>query len=234
MREIIFDTETTGLSPGDGHRIIEIGCLEIADLMPTGNHFQVFINPERLVPDEAIRIHGITNEYLADKPVFARPEIVDAFLEFVGDRPLVAHNADFDKGFINAELTRIGRKKLPDSQFIDTRALARARFPGLSNSLDSLCKRFGVSLAGRAYHGALKDAELLAAVYLELRGGREQGLDFSSGQGGESVKRQAARARGKILAPRISEAEKAAHQQFLRELGALDHWRRAVGAESDG
>lgn len=231
MQEIIFDTETTGLSPSEGHRIIEIGCLEIADLVPTGNHFQVYINPERVVPDEAIRIHGITNEYLADKPVFAHPAVVDAFLEFVGDRPLVAHNADFDKGFINAELARLGRKKLPDSQFIDTRVLARARFPGLSNSLDSLCKRFGVSLAGRTYHGALKDAELLAAVYLELRGGREQGLDFSTGQGGTTGKRQAARARGKILASRISQAEKSAHDQFLTELGALEHWRRALGSD---
>lgn len=173
-REIALDTETTGLSPNDGHRIIEIGCVELLNHISTGRTFQAYINPERDVPYEAFRVHGISEEFLADKPVFA--DIVDEFAQFIGESPLVMHNAPFDLGFINAELKRHGRSAIPASRTIDTVPLARQKFPGAPANLDALCKRFGVDLSARTLHGALKDAELLAEVYLELVGGREPGL----------------------------------------------------------
>src|SRR5579875_2967284 len=178
-REIVLDTETTGLDPKTGHRVIEIACIEIEDLLPTGAHFHRYINPEREVDPEPQKVHGISSKFLADKFCFEHPEICDAFLAFIGDAPLVAHNAAFDRGFINAELERLGRKPLPDSRWICTYELAKTRFPGMYNSLDALCKRFKISLSEREKHGALIDTRLLAMVYLELQGGKERGLDLS-------------------------------------------------------
>src|SRR5918997_4599901 len=178
-REIILDTETTGLDPRD-HRVIEIACVEIEDFIPTGRTFHRYINPGREIDVEAERVHGISNAFLANKPSFADPEICDAFLDFVGDAALVAHNAAFDRGFVDAELSRAGRAgELPESRWLCTYQLAQKRFPGMYNSLDALCKRYRISLAEREKHGALIDARLLAAVYLELQGGRERALDFA-------------------------------------------------------
>lgn len=178
MREIAFDTETTGLDPNTGHRIVEIGCVEMMDKIRTGNVFQAYINPERDMPFEAERVHGITAKFLADKPVFA--EIVDAFLTFVGDSPLVIHNAGFDMKFLNFELTRLGFPAFPMDRALDTVVMARKKFPGSPASLDALCKRFNIDLSSRTKHGALLDAELLADVYLELCGGRQAGMQLAT------------------------------------------------------
>ncbi|HEU0117691.1 MAG TPA: DNA polymerase III subunit epsilon [Alphaproteobacteria bacterium] len=174
MREIVFDTETTGLDPLQGHRVVEIGCVELFNHMPTGKTFHAYLNPERDMPSEAAAVHGLTDEFLADKPMFA--EVVDDFLQFIGDAPLVAHNAGFDFKFINAELTRTGFKIISYDRAIDTVGIARRMFPGAPASLDALCKRFGVDASNRQLHGALLDARLLADVYLELRGGRQPDL----------------------------------------------------------
>ena len=177
-REIVLDTETTGLDPYSGHRLIEIACVELEDSIPTGRSFYRLMDPEREIDADAERVHGVSLAFLADKPKFADPEVVEAFLEFVGDAVLIAHNAAFDRDFINAELERAGRRPLPEARWIDTLGLAQKRFPGMYNSLDALCKRFKISLAEREKHGALIDAKLLAGVYLELQGGRERRLDL--------------------------------------------------------
>ena len=174
MREIVFDTETTGLDPLNGDRIVELGCVELFNHIPTGRTFQAYINPERGMASAATAVHGLTDEFLEKQPVFS--EIVDDFLEFIGDAPLVIHNAAFDMGFINAELKRHGFKTLPQTRSIDTVMMARRAFPGAPASLDALCKRFGVDASGRDLHGALLDARLLAEVYLELKGGRQPDL----------------------------------------------------------
>lgn len=176
MREIVFDTETTGLDPNSGHRIVEIGCVELVNHLPTGNHFHRYLNPERDVPDEVVRVHGLTRDFLSNHPVFA--EVVAEFLEFMAEDAIVAHNAGFDMGFINHELGRLGFPPIPMSRVTDTVQLARRKFPGASASLDALCRRFDVDLAVRDKHGALVDAELLAEVYLELIGGRQPGLEL--------------------------------------------------------
>ena len=173
-REIILDTETTGLDPYSGHRIVEIGCVEVISGIRSGAFFHTYLNPERDVPDEAYRVHGIATEFLKDKPVFA--EKVDDFLEFIGGDPLVIHNAGFDMRFINAEMERLGFPALPMTRAIDTVLIARKKFPGSPASLDALCKRFEIDLSQRTKHGALLDAELLADVYLELMGGRQVAL----------------------------------------------------------
>lgn len=174
MREIVLDTETTGLDPLGGHRVIEIGCVELINHLPTGNTFQTYLDPERDVPDEAAAVSGLTTEFVKGKPLFA--DKAEEFLAFIDDSPIIAHNANFDMGFINAELKRDGREKIPPERAIDTVLMARRKFPGAPASLDALCRRFGIDLAGRVKHGALIDAELLAKVYLELIGGREPGL----------------------------------------------------------
>lgn len=178
MREIVLDTETTGFKPEEGHRLVEIGCLELVNLIPTGRTFHKYLNPERDVPPDAARVHGLTTEFLADKPKFA--EVVEEFLEFIADAPLVIHNATFDMSFINAELLWSGRKPLPKTRAVDTLTMARQKFPGSPASLDALCKRFGVDNSGRKFHGALLDSELLAEVYLELKGGRQTGLALAA------------------------------------------------------
>ncbi|MEZ0226934.1 MAG: DNA polymerase III subunit epsilon [Alphaproteobacteria bacterium] len=178
MREIILDTETTGFEPGDGHRLVEIGCLELMNHLPTGRHFQCYLNPQRDVPADASRIHGLTTEFLKDKPLFT--EKVDEFIEFIGDAVLVIHNAEFDMKFINAELKAAGFKPLQMSRVIDTLPMARQKFPGQPANLDALCRRFKVDNSERKLHGALLDAELLSEVYLELMGGRQHGLGLAS------------------------------------------------------
>src|SRR5690242_10106213 len=166
LREVVLDTETTGLDPEQGHRVVELGAVELANHIPTGRTFHAYINPERDMPAEAFRVHGLAAEFLADHPVFA--EVVDAFLEFLGDGKLVIHNAAFDVRFLNAELDRCGRPPIPSERAVDTLVLAQRRFPGAPNNLDALCKRFGVDNSNRKLHGALLDCELLADVYLHL------------------------------------------------------------------
>ncbi|MDE3038352.1 MAG: DNA polymerase III subunit epsilon, partial [Pseudomonadota bacterium] len=175
-REVILDTETTGLDPASGHRIVEIGCIELAGGIRSGAFFHSYLNPERDIPDEATRVHGLTAQFLKDKPVFA--EKVDDFLAFIAEDPLIIHNAGFDLRFINAEMARLGFAPIPFVRAVDTVSLARKKFPGASASLDALCKRFQIDLSARGKHGALLDAELLAEVYLELTGGRQAALAF--------------------------------------------------------
>ena len=178
MREIVIDTETTGINPRDGHRIIEIGALELMHHLPTGNKLHIYINPERDIDDGAVAVHGLTSAFLSDKPLFA--EIVDEFLSFIGDAPLIIHNASFDMGFINAELEKIQHPPLPIDRAIDTLAMARKKFPGAQANLDALCRRFEIDNGHRDLHGALVDADLLASVYVELLGGRQPGLSLGA------------------------------------------------------
>jgi len=178
MREIALDTETTGISLRDGHRIIEIGALELMHHLPTGRKLHLYINPEREIDDGAVAVHGITNHFLVDKPVFA--DIVDEFLAFVGDDPMVIHNASFDMGFLNAELKKLDRPVLPMAQSVDTLMMARKKFPGAQANLDALCRRFEIDNSHRDLHGALVDADLLASVYIELLGGRQPVLSLDS------------------------------------------------------
>lgn len=174
MREIVFDTETTGFEPGEGHRIVEIGCIELMNHIPTGRHFHQYIHPERDMPPEAFAVHGLSTEFLASYPVFSA--VAEDFLKFIDDAPLVAHNAEFDMKFVNAELVSAGLPALSMGRVVDTLALARRKFPGSPASLDALCRRFNIDNAERQLHGALLDAQLLAEVYLELMGGRQHGL----------------------------------------------------------
>ena len=176
MREIILDTETTGLDPDAGHRIVEIGCVELLHRLPSGRQFQKHLNPERDMPAEAQAVHGLTAEFLAGQPKFS--EIVEEFLEFIGTAPLVIHNAQFDLKFLNAELARLGKPAIEPARAVDTVALARRRFPGAQASLDALCRRFEIDNSARSVHGALLDCQLLADVYLELSGGRQAGFDL--------------------------------------------------------
>jgi DNA polymerase III subunit epsilon len=176
MREIVLDTETTGLDPAEGHRVVEIACIELVHHVPTGRKFHRYVNPERDMPEDALAVHGITAQFLASQPSFAA--IADELLAFVGSDRMVIHNAEFDLAFLNAELTRLGRGTL-GCPFVDTLGLARVRFPGAPASLDALCRRFDIDLSMRAEHGAEIDCALLAAVYLELLGGRQPGLDFA-------------------------------------------------------
>ncbi len=217
--EIVLDTETTGIDHKRGHRLIEIGCVEIEDLLPTGKTFHRYINPEREIEPDAIRVHGITNEMVRDKPKFAA--IADELLAFIGDRKIIAHNAAFDRGFVNMELERENRVSPPTDQWIDTLEIARLKFPGASNSLDALCKRFNVSLAERDKHGALLDARLLASVYLELLGGKERGLDLEMVSARvEAVQMANYKSYGqrpRPLASRITATEAEAHEAFVKK-----------------
>ena len=185
MREIVLDTETTGLSWRDGHRIVEIGALELMHHLPTGKRLHLYINPERDIDEGAAAVHGLTNAFLCDKPLFA--EIVDEFLSFIGDAPLVIHNASFDLGFINAELDRIQHSLLPMERAIDTLVIARKKFPGAQANLDALCRRFEIDNGHRDLHGALVDADLLASVYVELLGGRQPGLSLGAENKNDTV-----------------------------------------------
>ena len=220
-REIVLDTETTGLDPESGHRLIELACIELDDFIPTGRSFHRLLDPERDIDFEAQRVHGISAAQLRGKPKFADAEVVEAFLEFVADAAIIAHNAAFDRGFVNAELERAGRKGLAEAQWVDTLAMAAKRFPGMYNSLDALCRRFRISLAEREKHSALVDARLLASVYLELQGGRERGLDLGAVERRpaiEAAQRTAYGARPRPLAPLSTDAERAAHAAFVRKV----------------
>lgn len=219
-REIVLDTETTGLDPRDGHRVIEIACVELRDYLPTGNHFHCYINPERDIDTDAERVHGLSRAFLADKPVFADPDVSLALLDFVGDSAIIAHNAGFDRDFLNYELRSAGLPIVPESRWIDSLALAQGRYPGTYNSLDALCKRFNISLAERDKHGALIDAQLLAGVYLELRGGREISLDLqhTAVRGVAQIIAQVVHGpRPRPLAPRLMPSEIAAHEVFITQ-----------------
>lgn len=225
MREIILDTETTGLDAAKGHRLVEIGCIELFNHIPTGQTYHVYLDPQRDMPEEAFRVHGLSTEFLRGKPLFSA--IVDEFLSFVGDATLVIHNAAFDMGFINAELQRAGREPLGMDRVIDTVTMARRRFPAASNTLDALCGRFGIDNAKRTKHGALLDAELLADVYVELIGGRQTSLGLGeAGRGGPTAvrSRKPAPPRPEPLPPRLTAADAAAHLAFVAQLGEKAIW----------
>jgi DNA polymerase-3 subunit epsilon len=229
-REIVLDTETTGLDPRSGHRVIEIACIEIDDYLPTGRSFHRFIDPERDIDPEAEKVHGISRRMLRGKPTFDHADICDRFLEFVGESMIIAHNAAFDRSFVNAELDRLGRAPLPDAQWTCTYELAKLRFPGMYNSLDALCKRFKISLAEREKHGALIDTRLLAMVYLELQGGKDRALDFAPAAAmtddDGALVRTVYGARPRPLQPRLSDAERTAHANFIAGLKGEVIWRR--------
>ncbi len=219
MREIVFDTETTGLSFAGGDRLVEIGCVELVNRVETGRTFHAYYHPERTMPAEAQAVHGITDAFLSDKPLFA--EAVEDLLEFVGDSPLVAHNAGFDFSFINGELGRCGRVTIAVDRMVDTLAIARTRHPGAKHTLDALCTRYGIDRSHRVLHGALLDAQLLAQVYVELTGGRQIGLGLVSEPAGQQETAQAAVAAGVVRPPRTftpSEAELVAHAAFLKDV----------------
>jgi DNA polymerase-3 subunit epsilon len=225
MREIVFDTETTGLDPNNGHRVVEIGCIEILNTIPTGQSFHVYIDPERDMPDEAFRIHGLSSEFLKGKSRFA--QIADDFLKFVGDGRLVAHNAEFDMRFINAELEALGYPPIGAHRVVDTLAMARRRHPGASNSLDALCQRYGIDNSRRTKHGALLDAEILAEVYAELTGGRQTtlllgGVNQSIGR----ITNSLIQTRELPLQPALEAPELQAHAEFVKSLGEKAIWHR--------
>jgi len=225
LREIVLDTETTGFDPGDGHRIVEIGCVELNDHLPTGATYHCYLNPDRDMPAEAEKVHGLSAAFLSDKPRFA--DVAAEFLAFIGDAPLVIHNAGFDMRFLNAELTRIGAETLPMARAIDTIEIAKAKLPGVRYSLDELCKRFGVDLTSRSKHGALLDSELLAQVYLELIGGRQKNLLLATSDARAAVSGEAspARVRPEPLPERLTPAEREAHTAFVaKELGDKAIW----------
>jgi len=217
MREIVLDTETTGLSPASGDRVVEIGCIELINHMPTSQHYHQYINPERPMPEEAFRIHGLGDDFLKDQPVMA--EIIDGFLEFIGDDPLVIHNAEFDMRFLNAELERLNRPQMPMKRAIDTVRMARRKFPGAPASLDALCKRFEIDNSSRALHGALLDAELLAEVYLELTGGRQPDLELAAEKEKQSAGNLAAGKTRRDPRPHAaSDGELEAHAAFMEKI----------------
>ncbi len=232
MREIVVDTETTGLDPAAGHRVVEIGAIELENLLPTGRIYHQYINPERPMPRDAENIHGLGDDFLRGQPVFAG--IASAFLDFIGDAKLVIHNAAFDMAMLNAELARLDLPALAMSRATDTLAIARKRFPGAQASLDALCRRFGVDNSGREKHGALLDCALLAEVYLELMGGRQQGLVLDAappppppGANGDPAPASTGYhppPRPRPLPPRLTEDETAAHNAFIAELGGRALW----------
>ena len=224
MREIILDTETTGLDALNGDRLVEIGCVELLNRMPTGQTFHVYVNPERDMPEAAFAVHGLSSLFLSDKPRFAH--VIDDFLSFIGDAPLVIHNASFDIGFINAELERAGRKPLPRERLVDTLLLARRKHPGVSNRLDDLCSRYAIDNSRRTKHGALLDAELLAEVYIDLIGARQSQLGLMTASASHRQFRgdQPRRIRDVPLVPRLSDADRAAHLAFVATLGDGAVW----------
>jgi DNA polymerase III subunit epsilon len=231
MREIVLDTETTGLDPFQGHRLVEIGCVELVNRIPSGQTFHRHLYPERSMPGEAFAIHGLSDEFLKDKPLFA--EVVDDFIAFLGEAPLVIHNAAFDIGFLNAELERAGRPLIARERMIDTLLLARRKHPGGSNRLDDLCARYAIDNSRRTKHGALLDAELLAEVYVELIGARQAQLVLSQAAvpiraAGEPI---IVRERLVPLAPRMTDEERAAHRQFIASLGESAIWRDYVSLD---
>jgi DNA polymerase III subunit epsilon len=231
LREIVLDTETTGIDPA-GDRVIEIGCVELLNHIPTGRTFHVYLNPQRSVSQGAFNVHGLSEAFLADKPVFAA--VAGDFLDFIADGRLVAHNAAFDVSFLNAELRRLGRGPLEEGRIVDTLALARRKHPAAGNSLDALCSRYGIDNARRTKHGALLDAEILAEVYIELLGGKQADLALGPVAAEPILRRDEAivlsQARVRVAKPRITEAEREAHLAFVRTLGPAAIWLDYVQA----
>ena len=220
MREIVLDTETTGLDPAAGHRIVEIGAVELQHRLPTGREYHVYLDPEREMPEDAFAIHGLSDDFLAGKDKFA--DIADGFLEFIGDAPLVIHNAAFDLKFVNAELAQAGRDPIDEARTVDTVSIARQKFPGARASLDALCQRFEIDLAVRDKHGALIDSHLLAAVYLELVGGRQPGFDLAADASRPAAvdiaERRRREPRRHLPGAAPNDAERAAHREFLKKI----------------
>jgi DNA polymerase III subunit epsilon len=227
MREIILDTETTGLSPITGDRLVEIGCVELINHLPSGKTYHVYLNPERDMPADAERIHGLSAAFLKDKPLFKNA--ASEFLEFISDAPLIIHNASFDMSFINAELKAIGKLPIPSTQVIDTLLLARRAHPMGPNSLDALCKRYGIDNSKRTKHGALLDSELLAEVYLELIGGRQTALTLQTEartiKHGPTASSSIHHIRENPLPARITQEENALHQECIKQLGEKALWQ---------
>jgi len=231
MREIVFDTETTGLDPIQGDRLVEIGCIELVNRFPSGRTFHCYFNPERDMPEPAFKVHGLSVEFLKDKPLFAHK--VDELIDFIGDAPLIAHNAMFDLGFLNAELERAKKAVVARERLVDTLMLARRKHPGGSNRLDDLCLRYRIDNSKRVKHGALLDAELLAEVYIELIGARQANLGLAADAMGAGQSRVAAitiRIRPQPLVPRVSADEQAAHLAFVATLGEAAVWRHYMPA----
>lgn len=229
MREIVLDTETTGLDPLRGDRLVEIGCVEMFNRMPTGQTYHVYLNPERDMPLEAFQVHGLSSEFLADKPKFAA--VVEEFLSFIADAPLVIHNASFDVSFLNAELTRVSRQPLHRDRLVDTLTLARRKHSGVSNRLDDLCSRYAIDNSRRTKHGALLDAELLAEVYIDLIGARQSqlGLATEIRVAGSRLNDMPRRQRPTPLMPRLTDADRAAHRAFIATLGDKPVWADYLG-----
>ncbi len=217
MKRIALDIETTGLDPKRGHKIVEIGCVELDNNYPTGNHYQQYINPRREMPEEALKIHGLTNEFLSDKPIFS--EILEDLLNFLDNGELVIHNAKFDIGFLNYEMEICNRNNLDNFKVIDTLLLAKKTFPGAANNLDALCRRYNIDITKRKKHGALLDAELLADVFLELNGGRQQGfnLKFNDNSDRTNLKTTKELLYSKKLIA-IKEEEKVKHEKLLKKI----------------
>jgi DNA polymerase-3 subunit epsilon len=230
MREIVFDTETTGLDPYQGDRLVEIGCVELVNGFPSGQFFHAYLNPQRDVPNQAFQVHGLSTDFLKDKPLFS--DVCEELLAFIGEAPLVAHNAMFDLGFINAELERCKKTLLQRDRLVDTLMLARRRYPAGPNSLDHLCTRFSIDASRRTKHGALLDAELLAEVYVELTGKRQARLSLIDEpiivQQGIGI--TIVRVRPTPLAPRVSEDERAEHLAFVATLGEKAIWKEYLAA----
>lgn len=219
MREIVLDTETTGFKPEEGHRLVEIGCIELVNHLATGERFHVYLNPERDMPPEAFAVHGLSSEFLADKPLFN--DVAADFVAFIGDSPLVIHNAAFDMHFLNWELKIAGYPVMPKDRAVDTLLMARQKFPGSPATLDALCKRFGVDNSNRTLHGALLDAQLLAEVYLELLGGRQTGLSFAGGPASKSGPTGPVRIDRPFREARVfavNDEEAAAHAEMLKKI----------------
>ncbi|MEM9207347.1 MAG: DNA polymerase III subunit epsilon [Pseudomonadota bacterium] len=226
MREIVMDTETTGLKPRDGDRIVEIGCVELLNHIPSGATYHCYINPERDMPADAYAVHGLSEAFLKAHPVFAG--VVDDFLGFIGNDQMIIHNARFDIGFINAELERLERPTVNMSRVTDTLDLARRRHPGAQNSLDALCSRYGIDNSNRELHGALLDSELLADVYIELIGGRQSGFSFATGGGSSKsrIERRNYGVRPSPLAARLTEEDREAHRAFVKSMHDAPIWAR--------
>jgi DNA polymerase III subunit epsilon len=235
MREIVLDTETTGVEALGGDRVVEIGCVELVNHCPTGRSFHAYINPERPMSEGAFKVHGLSDAFLAPQPIFAA--IADEFAGFIDGARLVIHNAAFDVGFLNMEFQRIGRPPIESSLVVDTLSMARRKHPGASNSLDALCTRYGIDNSRRTRHGALLDAEILAEVYIELIGGKQASLGLGAGEAGGSglaPMRIERPQRQRPLQPRLDEAAIAAHEAFIRSLGKNQLWRGYLGIAEEG
>lgn len=228
MRELVLDTETTGFKPEEGDRLVEIGVVELMNHVPTGNTYHQYINPKRDMPQGAFEVHGLSIEFLSDKPVFA--DVAQDFIDFIGNDRLIIHNAAFDMKFLNAELGWVDRPLLPMSQALDTLAIARKRYPGSPASLDALCRRFGIDNSSRTLHGALLDSEILAEVYLELIGGRQPDFALKANQqtqaGGTSGEAWRPKRRENPLPDRLTREEAAAHAEFIDEMGDSALWKK--------